>query len=111
MTGTIGIIGTGMIGGQVARLAIAAGLDVILSNSRGPETLADLVAELGERARAATPAEAAREADLVVASIPFVAYTKLPAEALSGKIVSGLPYASLTGPFDLACPVWEGSVI
>ena len=53
----------------------------------GPETLAYLVAELGERARAATPAEAAREADLVVASIPFVAYTTLPAEALSGKIV------------------------
>jgi 8-hydroxy-5-deazaflavin:NADPH oxidoreductase len=87
MTQTIGIIGSGMIGGQVARLAIAAGLNVILSNSRAPETLANLVAELGEHARAATPAEAAREGDLVVASIPFVAYRKLPAEALSGKIV------------------------
>jgi predicted dinucleotide-binding enzyme len=87
MAQTIGVIGTGMIGGQVANLAIAAGLNVIISNSRGPGTLADLVAELGERARAATPAEAAREADLVVASIPFAAYTKLPAEALSGKIV------------------------
>jgi predicted dinucleotide-binding enzyme len=87
MTQTIGIIGSGMIGGQVARLAIAAGLNVILSNSRAPETLANLVAELGEHARAATPAETAREGDLVVASIPFVAYRKLPAEALSGKIV------------------------
>ena len=75
MTQTIGLIGSGMISGQVARLAIAAGLNVILSNSRGPETLADLVAELGERARAATPAEAAREADLVVASIPCLAGT------------------------------------
>ena len=51
---TIGLIGSGNIGGTVARLAIAAGYDVVLSNSRGPETLADLVAELGPRARAAT---------------------------------------------------------
>ncbi|MDX2828719.1 NAD(P)-binding domain-containing protein, partial [Streptomyces ipomoeae] len=54
---TLGLIGSGMIGGAVARLAVAAGLDVVLSNSRGPETLAELVEELGDRARAATPAE------------------------------------------------------
>ncbi|MEV4020878.1 NAD(P)-binding domain-containing protein [Nonomuraea angiospora] len=59
-----GLIGSGMIGGTVARLAVAAGIDVVLSNSRGPETLADLVAELGEHASAATPAEAARAGDL-----------------------------------------------
>jgi len=47
---TIGFIGSGLIGGTVARLAIAAGHDVVLSNSRGPETLADLVAELGPHA-------------------------------------------------------------
>ncbi|WP_280428495.1 NAD(P)-binding domain-containing protein, partial [Nocardia brasiliensis] len=50
---TLGLIGSGNIGATVARLAIAAGLDVVLSNSRGPETLTDLVAELGPRARAA----------------------------------------------------------
>jgi predicted dinucleotide-binding enzyme len=87
MVQTIGFIGSGMISSQVARLATAAGFKVILSNSRGPETLADLVAELGELARAATPEEAARNADLVVASIPLGAYQKLPAEALAGKIV------------------------
>jgi predicted dinucleotide-binding enzyme len=83
----IGFIGSGMISGQLARLAIAAGFKVILSNSRSPETLGKLVAELGEAARAAAPEEAAREADLVVASIPFASYKKLSAEALAGKIV------------------------
>ena len=87
MTQMIGIIGSGMIGSQVARLAVAAGFDVILSNSRGSETLADLVAELGERAHAATPADIARESDVVVASIPFGAYKMLPAEALADRIV------------------------
>lgn len=82
----LGLIGTGMIGGTLARLAVAAGVDVVLSNSRGPESLAGLVTELGEHAHAATPAEAAK-ADLVVATIPLNAYAKLPADALAGKIV------------------------
>ncbi|MEV7623808.1 NAD(P)-binding domain-containing protein [Actinoplanes sp. NPDC089786] len=84
---TVGFIGTGNIGGTVARLAVDAGHDVVLSNSRGPETLADLVARLGSRARAATPAEVAAAADLVVVSVPFHAFRKLPAERLAGKVV------------------------
>ncbi|MFG1685088.1 NADPH-dependent F420 reductase [Nonomuraea sp. NPDC049269] len=84
---TLGLIGSGMIGSSVARLAVAAGLKVVLSNSRGPETLADLVTDLGEQARAATPAEAARAGDLVVAAIPLNACGHLPAEALAGKTV------------------------
>ena len=44
---TIGLIGAGHIGGQIARLAVAHGYDVVISNSRGPESLAALVAELG----------------------------------------------------------------
>ncbi|GAA1642496.1 NADPH-dependent F420 reductase [Actinoplanes couchii] len=87
MTRTLGLIGTGMIGGTVARLAVAAGLTVVLSNSRGPESLTDLVSELGSRARAATPAEAARAGDVVVATIPLGAYRKLDAEDLAGRIV------------------------
>jgi predicted dinucleotide-binding enzyme len=47
---TIGLIGAGHIGSQLARLAVAHGHDVVVSNSRGPETLKDLVAELGPRA-------------------------------------------------------------
>jgi predicted dinucleotide-binding enzyme len=84
---TLGLIGSGMIGSALARLAVAAGLDVVLSNSRGPDTLAELVAELGERARPATPAEAAQAGDLVVATIPLGAYKRLPAAALAGKTV------------------------
>lgn len=87
MTTTLGLIGAGMIGTTVARLAVTAGLDVVLSNSRGPETLADLVADLGERARAGTPADAARYGDLVVAAIPHNGYRRLPAAELAGKTV------------------------
>ncbi|MEV0640904.1 NAD(P)-binding domain-containing protein [Streptomyces sp. NPDC050619] len=87
MTETLGIIGAGMIGGTLARLAVDAGLNVVLSNSRAPETLTDLVTELGSRARAATAAEAAQAGDLVVATIPLGAYDKLPVDALAGKTV------------------------
>jgi predicted dinucleotide-binding enzyme len=83
----IGIIGAGSIGGTAARLFIDAGHEVAISNSRGPETLGDLVAELGPRAHAATPAEAARFAEVVLAAIPLKDYTTLPADDLRGKIV------------------------
>jgi 8-hydroxy-5-deazaflavin:NADPH oxidoreductase len=86
-TKTLGLIGSGNIGSTLARLAVAVGLDVVVSNSRGPETLSDLVAELGGGARAATPAEAARAGDLVVATVPLGAYQALPAAALAGKTV------------------------
>jgi 8-hydroxy-5-deazaflavin:NADPH oxidoreductase len=84
---TVGFIGSGMIGGTVARLAVAAGYDVVLSNSRGPETLADLVSELGPQARAGTRAEAASAGDLVLVSIPVKAYAALPAGSLAGRVV------------------------
>ena len=84
---TIGFIGSGNIGGTVARLAAAAGYDVVLSNSRGPDTLADLVADIGPRARAATAADAAAAGDLVVVSIPLKAVDAVPAEPLAGKVV------------------------
>jgi 8-hydroxy-5-deazaflavin:NADPH oxidoreductase len=87
MNKTLALIGNGNVGGTLARLAVAAGLDVVLSNSRGPESLAGLVAELGPRARAATVAEAAEAGDLVVVSIPLSAYEKIPAQPLAGKIV------------------------
>jgi predicted dinucleotide-binding enzyme len=53
----IGILGAGRMGRMLARLLIQAGHTVQLSNSRGPESLADLIAELGPGASAATPAE------------------------------------------------------
>jgi 8-hydroxy-5-deazaflavin:NADPH oxidoreductase len=84
---TLGLIGSGMIGGTIARLAVSSGLDVVLSNSRGPETLSELVGGLGEHARAATPEEAAQAGDWVIVAIPFKAYKQLPATALAGKTV------------------------
>ncbi|GAA1854011.1 NADPH-dependent F420 reductase [Microlunatus capsulatus] len=84
---TIGFIGSGNIGSTVARLAVAAGHDVVLSNSRGPETLADLVTELGPRARAGTAAEAAEAGEIVVVTVPLKAYRQVPVEPLAGKVV------------------------
>jgi predicted dinucleotide-binding enzyme len=84
---TIGLIGSGHIGSTVARLAVDAGHDVVLSNSRGPETLTDLVTELGPHARAATAAEAAAAGDIVVVTIPLNAYRDVPVEPLRGKVV------------------------
>lgn len=84
---TIGLIGAGKIGSQLARLAVANGYDVVISNSRGPESLSDLVAELGPRARAATPVDAARAGDIVVVTVPLKNYRAVPVEPLAGKIV------------------------
>ncbi len=84
---TIGIIGAGHIGSQLARLAVKNGYDVVISNRRGPDTLQGLVAELGPRARAATPVEAASAGDLVVVTVPLKNYRSVPVEPLRGKIV------------------------
>jgi predicted dinucleotide-binding enzyme len=84
---TIGFIGSGNIGSSVARTAIAHGYEVVLSNSRGPETLADLIADLGPHAKAATPAEAALAGDFVVVTTPMTAVASLPTAELAGKIV------------------------
>lgn len=84
---TIGLIGSGNIGGTVARLAVAAGYDVVLSNSRGAQTLVDLVAEVGHGARAATAAQAAAAGDIVVVAIPLKAYLHVPVGPLAGKVV------------------------
>jgi predicted dinucleotide-binding enzyme len=84
---TIGCIGAGHIGSQVARLAVARGYTVVMSNSRGPETLAALIAELGPQARAATPAEAAAAADIAVVSVPLKNYRDVPVAPLAGKVV------------------------
>ncbi|WP_121371532.1 NADPH-dependent F420 reductase [Frondihabitans australicus] len=84
---TIGIIGAGNIGSQVARAGIAAGYDIVISNSRGPETLAALVQELGPKARAATAAGAADAGDFVVVTVPLKAVDQVPVEPLAGKIV------------------------
>jgi predicted dinucleotide-binding enzyme len=84
---TLGVIGSGAIGSGVARLAVAAGMDVVLSNSRGPHTLTQLVADLGKRARGGTVAEAAAAGDAVLLSIPLHAVLTLPPDLLAGRLV------------------------
>jgi predicted dinucleotide-binding enzyme len=86
-TKTIGLIGAGHIGSQLARLAISRGYDAVISNSRGPETLAPLVAELGPKARAATPEDAAKAGDIVVVTVPLKNYRQVPVAPLAGKVV------------------------
>jgi len=83
----IAIIGSGMIGATAAHLFARAGHDVAIANTRGPASLADLVAQIGPRARAATVDEAADWGDVVLVAIPLKGYTSLPAHKLAGKIV------------------------
>jgi 8-hydroxy-5-deazaflavin:NADPH oxidoreductase len=84
---TFGIIGAGHIGSQVARAVIALGHDVVIANSRGPETLTALIEDLGPSARAATAQEAGAAGEVVVVTVPFGKYRDVPVEPLAGKIV------------------------
>jgi 8-hydroxy-5-deazaflavin:NADPH oxidoreductase len=85
----IGIIGTGRIGGALARHWVAAGHEVFMS-SRHPEELAGLARELGSRARAGMPREAAAFGDVILVSVPYAAMPQIGvdfAAELDGKIV------------------------
>ena len=85
----IGIIGTGKIGGALARHWVNAGHEVFMS-SRHPEELEPLAAELGPRAQAGTPGEAAEFGDIVLVSVPYSAMPQVGAEhgaLLAGKVV------------------------
>ena len=76
---TIGIIGSGAIGTAFARTLARAGIEATISNSRGPESLRELVRELGPTIKAGTREDAAR-ADIVFVAVNW---SKLPA-ALAG---------------------------
>jgi predicted dinucleotide-binding enzyme len=88
-----GIIGAGHIGTALSKVFTDAGHDVVLANSRGPETLADLVGELSARqtargsVRAATATEAAEAAEIAVVTVPLKAYRDIPVQPLAGKVV------------------------
>jgi predicted dinucleotide-binding enzyme len=84
---TIGIIGAGHIGSALARAFSGLGYDVVIANSRGPESLAGLVAELGPKVTAATAVDAAAAGDIAVVTVPLKALKDLPVEPLAGKIV------------------------
>ncbi|MEW5929878.1 MAG: NADPH-dependent F420 reductase [Gemmatimonadota bacterium] len=101
----IGIVGAGMIGATAARLFVAAGHEVAVSNSRGPESLRPLVEELGGRARAAADVdEAAEFGEVVLLAVPWRSPEALPRpESVAGRIVVDAmnPYAPGGGTLDL----------
>jgi 8-hydroxy-5-deazaflavin:NADPH oxidoreductase len=84
---TIGILGSGHVGSSLARAAIAHGYDVVISNSQGPDALGGLVAGLGPKAAAGTPAAAAAAADFAIVAIPITTIDQVPVEPLAGKVV------------------------
>ena len=83
----IGIIGAGNIGGNAAKLFAKAGHEVAIANSRGPETLTDLVNEIGNGAKAVTAEEAVKFGEIVFISIPLGKINDLPTDGFEGKIV------------------------
>src|SRR5690348_9926164 len=100
----IGILGAGNIGATAARLFIAAGHEIAVSNSRGPESLKDLARELGSRAQAMTIDDAARFGEMVLLAVPWRTPEALPhPELLRGKIVIDAmnPYRAEGGFYDL----------
>jgi 8-hydroxy-5-deazaflavin:NADPH oxidoreductase len=84
---TIGIIGSGHVGSNLAKAAIAHGYDVVLSGSGKPEALALLTEELGPDARAATAEEAAEAGDFAIVATPITAVEAIPVEPLRNKVV------------------------
>ena len=85
----IGILGAGNIGANLARLFAKAGHDVRIANSRGPQSLTDLVAGIGPNAGAATPSDAVAFGDVVLLALPWIAKEEAIPEAgpYDGKIV------------------------
>lgn len=100
----IGILGAGKIGSAAARLFVAAGHEVAISNSRGPESLRDLTADLGPRAHAMTASDAARFGEVVLLAVPWHVADALPApELVRDKVVIDAmnPYRPDGGFYDL----------
>lgn len=84
---TLGIIGSGNIGSAIARLAVRAGIPVVLSNSRGPESLTDFTTDLGPLATSGPVDLAAERGDVVVLAVPLTAHTAISPQLLQGKPV------------------------
>ncbi|HWX74111.1 MAG TPA: NAD(P)-binding domain-containing protein [Solirubrobacteraceae bacterium] len=91
----VGVIGAGRLGQAMARTALRAGRQVVLANSRGPESLGSVISELGDGAFAATVSEAAA-AEIVVIAVPW---SRVP-EAIEGARWDAQVVIDATNDFD-----------
>jgi len=98
----IGVIGAGHIGRSFSLAGIAQGYEIVIANNSAPETLVELVAELGPRASAASAAEAAEAGEFAILAIPLTGADKLPVDPLAGKVVLATCnyFAKRDGPID-----------
>lgn len=108
----ISIIGSGLIGGNLARLFVKEGYEVALTNSRGPASLQNFVDELGEKLYPVLLQQAVDFGDIIFVSIHWRTLNSLPVFKTEGKIIVDTtnPYQPDGTFFDLGADISSSKV-